>query len=103
MRDGVSHFADTKRAKVLKPWYGCGVSETCILSNVYIEFSDGKSIGGLPIPEEYLGTARLKRLQAQRGQNVATRVSCECTVGDAIAALGQYIEYSVSRILNGDC
>ena len=29
-----------------------------------------KSIGGLPIPEEYLGTAELKRLQGQRGQNM---------------------------------
>ena len=61
-----------------------------------------KSIGSLPIPEEYLGTAELKRLQGQRGAEHA-RVSCECTMGDAIAALGQYVEYTVSWLLNGDC
>ena len=91
------------RAKVLNPWYGCGVlSETCTLSNVYTEFSDGKidwrststrGVLGKSGVEAFAGPKRAER----------TRVSCECTVGDAIAALGQYVEYTVSRLLNGDC
>ena len=42
-------------AKVLKPWYGCGVSEMCTLSNVYTELSDSKI--DWRSTEEYLGTA----------------------------------------------
>jgi len=89
-------------AKVLNPWYGCGVSETCTLSNVYTEFSDGKidwrststrGVFGKSGVEAFAGPKRAERM----------RVSCECTVGDAIAALGQYVEYTVSRLLNGDC
>ena len=71
MHDGASHFSDMKRSESLEPWYGCGVSETCTLSNVYTEFRVTVNlIGGLPIPKEYLGTAGLKRLQGRRGQNV---------------------------------
>ena len=59
-----------------------------------------KSIGGLPRSiweqragvEAFVGPKRAER----------TRVGCERTVGDAIAALGHYVEYTVSRLLNGD-
>jgi len=57
-------------AKVLNPWYGCGVSETCTLSNVYTEFSDGKIDWRSTNTRGLLGKAWLKRLQGQRGQNV---------------------------------
>ena len=89
-------------AKVLKPWYGCGVSETCTLTNVYTKFSDGKidwrstntrGVFGNSGVEAFAGPKRAERM----------RVSCECNVGDTIAALGQYVEYTVSRLLNGDC
>ena len=84
-------------AKVLKPWYGCGVSETYTLSSVYTEFSDGKidwrstntrGVFGNSRVEAFAGPKRAERM----------RVSCECTVGDVIAAL-----YTVSRLFNGDC
>ena len=74
-------------AKVLNPWYGCGVSETCTLSNVHTEFSDGKidwrstntrGVFGKIGVEAFAGPKRAER----------TRVSCECTVGDAIVGSG---------------
>ena len=79
--------------KVVKAWYGCVVNESCTLSDVYTEYSSGKLDGALPIPEELLGAA----VEAFVGPNKCslTRVNCECTVGDAVSALGQYIEYSL--------
>ena len=50
--------------------------------------------GSLPIPAEYSGTAVEAFVGAKRTE--LTRVSCECTVGEAITALGQYVEYTVS-------
>ena len=71
-------------AKVLKPWYGCGVSETCTLSNV----CNTRSVFGNSGVEAFAGPKRAER----------TRISCECTVGEAIAALGQCVEYTVKAI-----
>ena len=81
-------------AKILKPWYGCVISESCTLSDVYTEFSSGRIDGGLPVPDEYLGTA----IQAFLGpkKTELTPVNSECTVGEAISVLGQYVEYRVS-------
>ena len=80
--------------KVLKPWYGCVINESCTLCDVFTEFSGGRLDGSLPIPAEYSGTAVEAFVGAKRTE--LTRVSCECTVGEAITALGQYVEYTVS-------
>ena len=78
---------------MVKAWYGCAVNKSYTLSDVYTEYSSGKLDGALPIPEELLGAA----VEASVGPNKCslTRVNCECTVGDAVSALGQYIEYSL--------
>ena len=81
-------------AKVLKPWYGCVINESCTLSDVYTEFSSGKLDGSLPAPDEYLGTAVEAFVGPKKTE--LTRVNCECTVGETISALGQYVEYNVS-------
>ena len=80
------------RAKVLKTWYGCVINDSNTISDVYSEFSGGELDGGLPISEEYLGgdvTASVGRTKTD-----LTRVSSQCPVGDAVSALGQYIEYN---------
>ena len=63
---------------------------------MYTEFSSGRIDGGLPISDEYLGTA----VQVFVGPKKAelTLVNSEFTVGKMISALGQYVEYSVSML-----
>ena len=83
-------------AQVLKQWYGCVINESCTLSDVYTEFSSGRIDGSLPLPDEYLGTAVEAFVGPKKTE--LTRVNCECTVGDTISALGQYVEYNVSTL-----
>ena len=82
-------------AKILKLWYGCVISESCTLPDVYTEFSSGRINGGLPVPEEYLGTA----IQAFLGPKKTdlTPVNCECTVREAMSALGRVPHFSATR------
>ena len=86
----------------MNPWYGCGVSETCTLSNVYTKFSDGKIDWQSTNTQGVFGKSGVEAFAGPKRAELM-RVSCECTVGDTIAALGQYVEYTVSRLLNGDC
>ena len=78
----------------MKPWYGCVINESCTLSDVYTEFSSGKLGGSLPVPDEYLGTAVEVFVGSKKTE--LTRVRCECTVGETISVLGQYVEYNLS-------
>lgn len=80
----------------MKLWYGCVINKLCTLSDVYTEFRSDKIDGSLPLPDEYLGTA----VEAFVGPKKIelTHVNCECTVGDTISTLGQYVEYSVSTL-----
>ena len=83
-------------AKMLKPWYRCVMSESCTLSNVYMDFSSGKIDGGQSVPEEYLGAAVKASVGSKKTERI--RVSCECTVEDVIAALRQYVSFSISML-----
>ena len=80
--------------KILKPWYGCIISESYTLSDIYTEFSSGRIDGGLPVPDEYLG----KAVQAFLGpkKTELTPVNSKCTVGEAISVLHHYVKYRVS-------
>ena len=80
----------------MKPWYRCVINKSCTLSDAYTEFSSSKIDGGLPVPDEYLGTAVEAFVGPKKTE--LTRVNCECTVGEMISAQGQYVEYSVSML-----
>ena len=73
-------------AKVL-PWYGCGASETCTLTNVYTKFSDGKIDWRSTNTRRVFGNSGVEAF-ARPKRAERTRVNCECAVGDAITALG---------------
>ena len=42
--------------KILKPWYGCVIADSCTLSDPYDELvEDSSGDGGLPLADKYLG------------------------------------------------
>ena len=41
--------------KVVKPWYGCAIVDSCSLSDLHYEFSGGQLDGSLPIQDDYIG------------------------------------------------
>ena len=79
--------------KVLKPWYGCLIPESCTLSDLYNEFSGGKLDGSLPLPDEYLGATVDPFVGRTKTELI--RVNCQCAVGDVVGSIGQYTEFCI--------
>ena len=85
---------------MLKAWYGCVVNDSSTLSDVYNDFSGGVLDGGSAISDDYLGAAVAAFVG--RAKTNLTRVSSECPVGEAVSALGQYVEYLVTKATDED-
>ncbi len=82
-------------ARVTKPWHGCVVSNGSSVADVYTDYSSGSLDHDAPAPEEYRNSAIIARV----GRNCMDlmQVSASCPVGEAVTALGQYIEFTVSQ------
>lgn len=87
-------------ARVLKPWYGCVVPNGSSVADVYTDYSSGTLDHGEPVPEEYRNSSIIARIGKNRVD--LTQVSSSCQVGEAVSALGQYIEFAVSQSESAD-
>ena len=82
--------------KVVKPWYGCVIVDSCMLSDLYYEFSGGQLDGSLPLLDEYLG-ATVESFVG-RTKTDLIRVNCQCVVGEVVSSLGQYVEFCLTKL-----
>ena len=81
-------------ATILKPWYGCSVPDSSTVADVFIEFSSGRLDQTLPIPDDYQGSFDAK---AGRSRTDMIPVNCQCSIGEVVNSLGQYIDLAVSK------
>ena len=84
-------------AKILKPWFGCTVPEVSTIADVFTQFSSGVLDNSAPLPDEYRTTS----VEASIGKSplsIYVKISCNVTVNEAVAILGNYIEFCVSKI-----
>ena len=86
--------------KVVKPWYGCVIVNSCSLSDLYYEFSGGQLDGSLPLPDEYLGTTVDSFVG--RTKTDLIRVNCQSAVGEVLSSLGQYVEFCLTKLGDAD-
>ena len=84
--------------RVLKSWYGCVVTSGSSVADVYTDYSSGTLDHGEPVPEEYRNSSVIARFGNNRVD--LTQVSSSFEVGEAVSALGQYIEFVVSQFVD---
>lgn len=85
-------------AKVLKLWYGCVANDSSMLPDVYNEYSGRRLDDGQLISDEYLAAAVVAFVG--RTKTELTCVSSRCVVAEAASALGQCVEYSLSKLID---
>lgn len=87
-------------ATILKPWYGCSVPDSSSMTDVFIDFSSGRLDQTLPIPDDYQGS--LDSVKAGRNKTDMIPVNSQCSVGEVVSSLGQYIDFAVSKAVAGE-
>ena len=76
---------------MLKSQYGCVFVDSRNLSDLYNEFSGGQLDGSSLLADKYLGASVVPFVGKTKAD--LTRVSSQCTVGEVVSALGQYVEF----------
>ena len=79
---------------VVKPWRV--IVNSCTLSDLYYEFSGGQFDESLPLLDEYLGAT--VKSYVGRTKTDLVRVNSQCSVGEVVGSLGQYVEFCLTKL-----
>ena len=81
-------------SRVLKSWYGCSVVDQLQLYDLFSQYASGELDNSSAIPEEY-ATAAIDCSMGRSKTQDLTKVSTTLAVGEAVSALGQFIDFNV--------